>query len=269
MANVQAQRNAKKKGRLKTCPPRTALSFTPLRWPQREEGNSHLDTNRGKQKPSHLLLPLPPCLAAAPCPQPTVGSLFWSPEPRRPCSLGAQTQAGKGGDGVPRPPCSVPNLGQNQPTHTSPKPSQEPGAVPAMEGTTSGHTPGQWNHAERVKGKVKGSWRPPELPEAPGGPATLHCASLLSSLILLPPKRALAWKQDTQSRSQLSGPVASPLNLGVLCALDITSPSDGCCHQDWHRGPVSFLGCFMPRNGHQQRGTRMTATWPLSGPLRG
>lgn len=132
-----------------------------------------------------------------------------------------------------------------------------------------GHTPSQWNHEEWVKGKVKGSWRPPELPDAPGGPATLHWASLLSFLILLPPKRVLAWKQDTQGRSQLSGPVASPLNLGVLCALDITSPSDSCCHQDWHRGPVSFLGCFMPRNGHQQRGTRMAATWPLSGPLRG
>lgn len=76
-------------------------------------------TQTGKQKPSHPLLPLPPCLAAAPCPQPTVGSLFWSPEPRHPCSLEAQTQTGKGGVGVPRPPCSVSHSGQDQPP-TSP-----------------------------------------------------------------------------------------------------------------------------------------------------
>lgn len=79
-----------------------------------------------------------------------------------------------------------------------------------------GHTPGQWNHEERVKGKVKGSWRPPELPEAPGGPATLHCASLLSSLILLPPKSALAWKQDTE---QISAQWPSGLASEPRCSL--------------------------------------------------
>lgn len=120
------QRNAPQKSRLKTRPPTGDCPFLyTSRPPQREEVSSHLDTNRGKQKPSHLLPPCPPCLAAAPCPQPTVGSLFWSPEPRRPCSLGAQTQAGKGGDRVPRPPCSVSHPGQDQPPRTSPRPLGE------------------------------------------------------------------------------------------------------------------------------------------------
>lgn len=167
-------------------------------------------TQTGKQKPSHPLLPLPPCLAAAPCPQPTVGSLFWSSEPWRPCSLEAQTQAGQGGVGVPRPPCSVSHSGQDQPPHVSPRPSQEPGAVPAMEGTTSvpgsvsqgglprlvsgtkpchgqGHTPGQWNHERQL-----------ETPRAARCPRrrTSHLAlcTPVNFLVLLPLKRALAWK---------------------------------------------------------------------------
>lgn len=71
-----------------------------------EEGGrkSHLDTNRGKQKPSHP--PAPPC---PPGSSPgahggghlvlVLGAQTWSP-----CSLGTQTQAGVGGEGMPTPP---------------------------------------------------------------------------------------------------------------------------------------------------------------------
>lgn len=87
-----------------------------------EEVHSHLDTNRETKA---LAAPPSPSLRA--WQQPRAHSLqleacSWSPEARRPCSLGTQTQAGKAGEGLPRPPPASPTQGY-QPTHTYPGPT--------------------------------------------------------------------------------------------------------------------------------------------------
>lgn len=207
----------------------------------REEVRSHLDTNRATKA-----LSCPPAPPSPPYPQPTVGGLFWGREPRRPCSLGAQTQAGRvKREGVPRPPCSVPHPVQDQPPHSSPGASAVPATedTPAAPRSTSqagsrgwclhhGPTwphlhPGPWSHEERIKG---GGWSKAggdsQSCKITGGPATSHRAPC--------PRESPGWgARQTQSAPQPAlGGLA--LRLGVLCAL--ASSSYGCCHQDGHRG---------------------------------
>lgn len=52
----------------------------------------------------------------------------------------------------------------------------------------------------------------------------MYCTPLLNFPILPPPERTDLGARQIQSKSQFSGPMASPLSLGILpCAMEITS----------------------------------------------
>lgn len=146
--------------------------------------------------------------------------MFWGLEPRRPCSLGAQTPAGrvkKGG--VPRPPMQHPP--QDRPTHSPPSAH----AVPATEGTPAAPRstsragsqagvlhgaltrpqphPGQWSREERIKGRVKGRGRLPELQDHRR--ASHPALSTLLSSRPPAPERALAGEPDRHRAQPSSG----------------------------------------------------------------
>lgn len=97
-------------------PPKKTGDQKPAQWgcpflytsrlPGWEEVDSHLDTNRKKQKPSHPLLPPTPPAWQRPQPTAHSGGLFWEPRMRHPCRLGTQILTGEGSPGGAKAPSS-------------------------------------------------------------------------------------------------------------------------------------------------------------------
>lgn len=194
------------------CPEQGGLPF-PLHLGGRKPVPIWTQTEGNK---SPLIPSAPPCLPGS-SPMPTTHSrqLVLGPGPRRPCSLGAPTPAGEGGEGMPRPPAASPARGRTD----LPAPAPGAGAVPATEGTTSAPRSASqagsrgWCPAlcaltrprphprptePRRKDPRKGQRQPgaPKLQDATGGPAPWPCAPLLNSRVLLPPERALAGEPE-------------------------------------------------------------------------
>lgn len=211
------ERKKKKKGRLKTRPPGTALSFIPLGQLSGRKSIPIL-TQTGKQKPSHPLQALPPCLAA---PVPTAYSwqlVLGAQNPR------TQSQAAgmKGGQGSPHPtPC--PNRGRTSVPTPTLGPPQGPGIEPAQDTVSlQGSKAGLLYHAlPQPRPHPRQPGGPPELQDAPGRPAASHCAQPCSTSAL---RESSGLGTRHTNKSQLTTPAAaSPLSLGVLLrALGIT-----------------------------------------------